>query len=147
MRIFLIVALCSTLFTACEKQEPATNIEQKGEPATTTWPATKTTNDGSFLVTISPSEGAIGRNEHFSLDLTIKAPSSETAPAPFTVKVDADMPAHQHGMNTQPELVPQGEHKFRVDGMLFHMAGEWVIMVDVTSAGKTERVSFAVQVE
>ena len=50
-------------------------------------------------------------------------------------------------MNTQPELVEKGERHYQVDGMLFHMAGEWVIMVDVGRDGKTERASIPVQVE
>jgi len=57
------------------------------------------------------------------------------------------MPAHGHGMNTQPEVVAGKEGDYRVDGMLFHMAGEWVITVEVGSQGKMERASFPVQIE
>ena len=57
------------------------------------------------------------------------------------------MPAHQHGMNTKPELTDKGDGKYKVDGMLFHMSGDWVIFVDVTRGEATERASFPVLVE
>ncbi|MEO9576153.1 MAG: hypothetical protein ABJ263_12430 [Tateyamaria sp.] len=45
--------------------------------------------------------------------------------------VDAEMPAHQHGMNYIPTVVDLGEGAFRVDGMLFHMPGVWEIQMDL----------------
>lgn len=147
MRLFLILAT-SALLSCSEKDEPASeNSPAPHEPSpasATTWPETKETVGGSYSVTLTPTKDKIGRNEHFSLDLSVEAKSRS---GPLAVKVDADMPAHRHGMNTLPELIDKGDSRFQVEGMLFHMSGEWVIMVDVTSDGKTERASFPVQIE
>ena len=94
---------------------------------------------------MNPTGGEIVENKHFSPDLHVK--STVTTAGVLEVKVDADMPAHGHGMNTQPEVVAGKEGAYRVDGMLFHMAGEWVITVEVGSQGKMERASFPVQIE
>ena len=50
-------------------------------------------------------------------------------------------------MNTLPELVEKEAFHYQVDGMLFNMSGKWVIMVDVTAEGKTERASLPVHIE
>lgn len=47
------------------------------------------------------------------------------------MRVDAMMPAHQHGMNYTPQVTDQGKGVFQIDGMLFHMPGEWEIQVDI----------------
>jgi hypothetical protein len=57
------------------------------------------------------------------------------------VSVFAIMPAHQHGMNYSPSVVDLGEGVFRVDGMLFHMPGEWEIQMELTYASSVTRYS------
>jgi hypothetical protein len=143
MRHFIALVLSAILLPCCGQKESSANND--AEEASTGWPTTRKTQDGSFAVTVKPLAGEIVENEHFSLDVTIAGENATTKP--LQVKVDADMPAHQHGMNTQPEISAKGDLRYQVDGMLFHMAGEWVITVDVTRDGKTERASFPVQVE
>ena len=85
------------------------------------------------------------RNQHFSVDVELEAKDGESAG--ITVSVDADMPAHRHGMNTKPEVSAIDGAGYRAEGMLFHMGGDWVIKVDVTRGGTTESASFPVSVE
>ena len=40
-------------------------------------------------------------------------------------RVDATMPEHRHGMNYRPSIVAEGPGRWRVDGLLWHMAGRW----------------------
>jgi hypothetical protein len=145
MRILLFPALCTALLVSCKDPAPIQVQNTTEASSTADWPATKSTDGGGYSVTLSPVGGGILNNEHFSLALSIK-PEKATS-APLKVVVDADMPAHRHGMNTKPELVEQGEGRYQVDGMLFHMAGEWVITVDVGSGEASERVTFPVLVE
>ncbi|MGH6622717.1 MAG: hypothetical protein ACREBN_02040 [Burkholderiaceae bacterium] len=60
------------------------------------------------------------------------------------LKVDATMPAHQHGMNYLPSVVAEGNGRFRADGLLLHMPGRWELAFDVASsqARETLRASF-----
>ncbi|WP_170332037.1 FixH family protein [Ruegeria arenilitoris] len=62
-----------------------------------------------------------------------------------TLRVDATMPAHQHGMNYVPKVTELGDGLFRVDDMLFHMPGLWELQVDVGFGG--EPVSYTSEVE
>ena len=50
-------------------------------------------------------------------------------------RVDATMPEHRHGMNYKPSLHQLGEGRWRVDGLLWHMAGRWELRFDVQQDG------------
>lgn len=45
------------------------------------------------------------------------------------IKVDATMPAHQHGMNYTPEITRSDKGNFSVSGMFLHMPGIWRLEV------------------
>jgi hypothetical protein len=60
------------------------------------------------------------------------------------LRVDATMPEHRHGMNYKPSLHDLGGGRWRVEGMLWHMAGRWELTLDVASAGATQRLSQSV---
>ncbi|MGI9245008.1 MAG: FixH family protein [Verrucomicrobiales bacterium] len=145
---------CLLLFASCGGEEepevpgelPCHEEGSGAAPAPQQWPATLPTDGGSFKVTITPESGSIDRNQHFVVGVKVDAGDGEAAG--IEVSVDADMPAHRHGMNTKPEVSPLDEEgEFRVEGMLFHMGGDWVISVEVTRAGSTEIASFPVSVE
>ncbi len=143
-QLLLVTASLSVLI-ACggtKTEEPAAGEIQ--EPVTE-WPATRTTEGGGFDVTLKPGEGGIVRNTHFALEVAIVARGE--AAGEFGVKVDADMPAHGHGMNTKPEITELEPGRYRVEGMLLHMGGDWVITADVTSGGETVRATFPISVE
>jgi hypothetical protein len=142
-----LISIGLAVFSSCkEDQKTGANNPKTPPPiASASWPATRTTDGGNFDVTINPEGDEILRNKHFALDLGLKAKDGDTSG--ITVAVDADMPAHRHGMNTKPEVSAIDGGTYRAEGMLFHMAGEWVIMVDVTRGDETERASFSVSVE
>jgi hypothetical protein len=59
------------------------------------------------------------------------------------VTIDGDMPAHGHGMPTQPQVTADlGGGDYRVEGMSFQMGGFWVIDVTISAAGQTDRIRF-----
>lgn len=45
------------------------------------------------------------------------------------IVVDAWMPAHQHGMNYEPEIESLGEGQYAVSNMVYHMPGLWQLKV------------------
>lgn len=63
------------------------------------------------------------------------------------VAVDADMPAHRHGMNyrTRVEKLPGGV--YRAHGLMFHMPGTWRVFFDVPLEGRTLRVTREIEVQ
>ena len=51
------------------------------------------------------------------------------------LRVDATMPEHRHGMNYRPSVQALGDGVWRVEGLLWHMAGRWELRLDVDAAG------------
>ena len=74
----------------------------------------------------------------FSLDLAVCAKSKA---AVESIKVDAQMPEHRHGMNYAPALKPLGPGRWRAEGLMFHMPGKWEFVFEIRAAGKTDRLA------
>lgn len=62
-------------------------------------------------------------------------------PAVQQLQVDADMPAHRHGMNYRATVEALGEGRYRARGLLFHMAGRWRLLFDVDRDGRRLRLA------
>lgn len=58
--------------------------------------------------------------------------------------VDATMPAHRHGMNYRPSVERLADGRWQVDGLLWHMAGEWRLQLEVAMDGRTRALHQAV---
>jgi hypothetical protein len=60
--------------------------------------------------------------------------------------VDADMPAHGHGINTTPVFEKLENGRYRIDGMALHMPGAWEIYFDLKSAdGSSFRMTYPLE--
>jgi hypothetical protein len=81
-----------------------------------------------------PPGAAIEPSRPFSLQVRLCPSTAEL------LAVDATMPAHRHGMNYRPSLHPLGDGRWRVDGLLFHMAGAWELTWDVRLGERRERL-------
>lgn len=56
------------------------------------------------------------------------------------------MPAHNHGLPSAPQVLPMAEPGFyRVEGLRFHMQGEWVLELTVQHEGREDRASLSVK--
>ncbi|MDO8419899.1 MAG: hypothetical protein Q7S90_07670 [Rubrivivax sp.] len=53
------------------------------------------------------------------------------------LRVDATMPEHRHGMNYRPSVQALGPGSWRVEGLLWHMAGRWELRLDVEAGDTT----------
>ena len=61
--------------------------------------------------------------KHFSLEVAVCAKPGSAAPA--TLKVDAHMPEHRHGMNYVPTVKLVAPGRWHAEGLMFHMPGKW----------------------
>lgn len=52
------------------------------------------------------------------------------------LRVDADMPAHRHGMNYRPTLSLQPDGHFVAQGLLLHMPGRWRLRFEIEVDGR-----------
>ena len=63
------------------------------------------------------------------------------------LRVDADMPAHRHGMNYRPTLQWQEAGRFTAQGMMLHMPGRWRIRFEVETQGRRQWLDHTVEVK
>jgi hypothetical protein len=62
------------------------------------------------------------------------------------IRVEGGMPAHDHGLATRPEVTAeQGEGRYLLEGVRFHMAGEWLLQLQIEHGGQLYHVDVAVQ--
>ena len=63
-----------------------------------------------------------------------------------TVGLNGDMPAHGHGMPTEPRVTADlGGGDYRVEGMAFQMGGYWIVDVTVTVGSETDLIRFGLE--
>ena len=90
-----------------------------------------------------PDKIAVG--QHFAMDLVVCAKASQ--PAPESLRIDAHMPEHRHGMNYRTTVKPADRGRYLAEGFMFHMPGRWEFIFEVRSGGKTDRVTQSVMLE
>lgn len=71
---------------------------------------------------------AIEVSRHFSLLVGVCGKSGQE---PRSLKVDAHMPEHRHGMNYSPTVSKVGPGQWRAEGLLLHMPGKWEFVFEV----------------
>ena len=78
--------------------------------------------------------------QHFEIDFAV-------CPAPESVRVDAWMPEHRHGMNYRPTVTATGEGRYKAEGLMLHMAGKWELVFEARSKDKVERIVQSLRLE
>jgi hypothetical protein len=90
-----------------------------------------------------PQPIPIGR--HFRLRVLACSASGVLLQGPLAI--DAEMPAHRHGMNYRPSVTRTGDGSFDVEGMLFHMPGHWQITFELGGGMARRRLTADVTIE
>ncbi|MFT4593454.1 MAG: hypothetical protein ACI9JK_001166 [Phycisphaerales bacterium] len=97
-------------------------------------PHSVTSNAGNWTVTFSPTPDEMPLNEVFEIVTWVKGDH-----AIKFLRVDAAMPAHGHGMMTDPVTTLQEDGSFKTTGMLLSMPGFWEIYFDIDDGKTIER--------
>jgi DNA-binding beta-propeller fold protein YncE len=93
-----------------------------------------TSNAGNWKVTFSPTPEEMPLNEIFELTTTVEGEGEIKS-----LRVDAAMPAHGHGMMTDPITTLQSDGSYKTTGMLLSMPGHWEIYFDIDDGKTVER--------
>lgn len=93
---------------------------------------------GRHMIAFRPEPMRIEVGGPFALLMNVCTKGGEAAEL---MAVDATMPAHKHGMNYTTTIQATGRGRYRVEGFLFHMPGDWEMTFDVRSGGETERLT------
>jgi len=83
--------------------------------------------------------------KHFTLEVQLCDQHGISAARLHTA--DATMPEHRHGMNYRPLITPLGDGRFRVEGMMLHMAGHWQLAFEVQAGKETSILTHDVQID
>jgi hypothetical protein len=102
-------------------------------------PGAKVVESARYVVAYRTQPERVAVGKHFSVELAV-CPKSGSQP-PESVRVDAHMPEHRHGMNYKAQVAPSPGGHYRADGLMFHMPGRWEFVFDVRGAGKTDRLT------
>lgn len=105
-------------------------------PDTQTW----TSKRGLFVVTWQSELEPLQINELHAWVLHLENPQG-VAITGATIEVDGGMPEHDHGLATEPRVTAElGDGDYRLDGLRFHMRGNWELLLTIVAAGKTDSV-------
>ena len=100
--------------------------------------------DGARIAFVSrPTPVPVGR--HFNLDFVVCTAAAVRADA--AIQVDADMPAHRHGMNYRATVSTLSPGVYRAEGLMFHMPGRWRVIFDLPLEDRTLRLTHELEVQ
>jgi YtkA-like len=100
--------------------------------------------DGARVAFV-PRPSPVPVGQHFDIDFVVCADSPLRSDA--AIRVDADMPAHRHGMNYRASVAPLAGGIFRAKGLMFHMPGRWRVIFDVPLEGRALRLTREFEVQ
>src|SRR5579862_5808494 len=146
--VLLLLAVVMAAAAGCTPAKPPSGTIPKGSPPP---PVTIESNWGGYRVTVEPRTGTIPLNEPFDLRLLIERTPAFNAGSPvisgIDVAVDAEMPAHHHGMTRVPRVTRLAGGAYLAEGLLFHMPGHWQLYVDITEDGRTDRAEVGMDLQ
>ena len=128
-------AAAAALICAC-----ALGAATPGAAAACELPPGKRLESERFSLSYRTRPERIAVSEPFVLELAVCPRKGKAADG---IRLDARMPEHRHGMNYRPSVTPLGAGRYRSEGWLFHMAGRWEFVFEISG----ERFADSVRVE
>jgi len=133
----------STSATPVAQPAPAAEMVTAAAPATVSGAvAPAESNNRLFRASITSELEPVVINQLHSWTLHLQ--TADGAPVEdATITVTGSMPAHSHGMPTNPQVTANlGGGDYRVEGIQFQMGGEWEVIFNITSGAVTDAVVF-----
>ena len=122
VRVFLVAMICALL--------------QQSLAAGEVWESKR----GLFAVSFESELQPIEINQIHNWLLHIETTSGDPV-AGAGIEVAGGMPLHNHGLPTRPLVTEElGDGNYRLEGMRFHMAGDWQLTITIVADGKTDTV-------
>lgn len=104
------------------------------------------TESGLYRVSLMPAEGEVPIAEIHNWIVRVENAEGDVF-TPTGLGLRGGMPAHGHGMTVKPQVTRRmDDGSFLIEGMKFHMGGEWQLMVGVRGPKGPDQVSFDFEV-
>ena len=100
---------------------------------------------GKYVLAYRTQPEKIVIGKHFTIELAVCA--KDGTAMPDSVRVDARMPEHRHGMNYKTTVTATGAGRYRAEGLMFHMPGRWEYLFDVRAVDATERLVSSIVIQ
>lgn len=118
----------------------------KAVTANKTWQSKS--EQGNFIVELIAANGKIKLSEFLDWQLVIRDAISSQGVAPVRIVVGGGMPAHGHGLPTQPQVTEHlGDGRYQLDGLMFNMAGQWQLIFGINTREHADRVVFDLTID
>jgi hypothetical protein len=134
----------SAIIAACVVASLGSSGHASGEDCRAELTGAQRIESKGYVLAYRTEPAKILVGEHFLVEFVVCAKEGVAAPA--SIRVDASMPDHRHGMNYRPSVTRRGPHQHRAEGLLFHMPGRWEFVFDVQGAGPVERLTHSIRV-
>ncbi len=95
-----------------------------------------------FAVSYQSQTVPLPLNRIHSWQTTIKTVDDGRPVEGAVVKIYGGMPAHRHGLPTQPRTTEVGNGRYLIRGLKFSMMGDWEVWLDVTYGSLSEKLVF-----
>ena len=92
---------------------------------------------GGFTLVYQSELQPLEINQIHSWQLTLLDKSGNPVSGAL-LEVEGGMPAHNHGLATEPVIEEVGSGIYRMSGMRFHMMGYWELEFTVTYNGESD---------
>lgn len=101
--------------------------------------------DGDTLrIAFTPRVWPVPVGRLFAMDIELCFPTAGDAALPL--RVDADMPSHQHGMNYRSTVTMLAPGRYVAEGLMFHMPGRWRFVFDLRDGAAAASASSTIDV-
>jgi hypothetical protein len=101
--------------------------------------------NGHFLVSYQCADEAIRLNHIHSWIVHVES-RAQVAVEDAVISITGGMPLHDHGLSTEPRMTRKlGSGNYLIEGMRFHMPGNWQITVSVSTQTASDSAVFDLQ--
>lgn len=137
-----LVLLGTLVLAACGAPGPAAPAATNQSEAPAEAPNSSLTDNGLYRISFTSALDPIGINQLHSW--TVHVETADGRPVEDAqITVDGGMPAHGHGLPTQPQVTQNlGNGDYLLEGVRFQMPGAWVMRFDVSADGQSDGVTF-----
>lgn len=116
------------------------------DPSAVDYSTTRWSDHRRFRVSYVPSSPPPAINTLQAWTLTVRDAAGRAVPE-AVIAVDGDMPEHEHGLPTTPQVRSLGGGTYLLEGLKFHMPGWWVVKLAITADGTTDETTFNLKLE
>jgi len=138
----LIYPLIALALAACgDASKSPAQMGGSAYQSTPTGPLSALGEKGLFRFRIQTDPAPPKLGDYFSIWTTVERVSDKSRVTGGTLRLDATMPQHRHGMTTLPKTRLHKDGRFHTVGCRFHMHGRWVIELDFSHEGQRDRAT------